>query len=90
MENTFKGNLEPMESEKGEVIDLSEKKKRGELTSKEAVQELLRRGLGHEQYPMWINWIMIPCMMGWTILCLISKIAAATHIPMLEPLPNCL
>ena len=78
--------MEKKEKKEGLIRDLIEKKKRGELTSEDAVQELLRRGLGHEQYPKRISWITIPGIMGWVILCFISKIAEATHTPILEPI----
>ena len=79
--------MEKKEKKEGLIRDLIEKKKRGELTSKDAVQELLKRGLGHERYPPpWIMVLCILCMIGGVSLCFISIIPWVTHAPILGPI----
>ena len=71
-----------MPVDEGRVKDLVEKLKRGEITKKEAIQELCRRGLQHGQYGH--SWLMSLSMVAWGVLCFISGIAKATDIPILE------
>lgn len=70
--------------EKGALRDLIEKKKRGEITSEQAIQEIHKRGLQHGNAPN--TWVVALCMVGWGVLCFISAIASATGLPVLEPL----
>lgn len=71
------------EKKEGMVRDLIEKKKRGEITSKEAYQEIYRRGLQHGKDS---SQITVLAMLVGGILCFITLIAKITHLPMLEPL----
>ena len=71
------------EKKEGMVRDLIEKKKRGEITSKEAYQEIYRRGLQHGKYSSQITGLV---MLVGGILCFITLIAKITDLPMLEPL----
>lgn len=84
---TKEGIATEIAKKEGLIRDLIEKKKRGELTSEDAVQELLRRGLGHERYPPpWIMVLCILCMMVGASLCFISIIPGVTHAPILGPI----
>jgi len=71
------------EKKEGMVRDLIEKKKRGEITSKEAYKEIYRRGLQHGKDS---SQITVLTMLVGGILCFITLIAKITHLPMLEPL----
>lgn len=79
--------MEEEEKKEGMVRDLIEKKRRGEMTSKEIIQEIYRRGLQHNRYPNRSRaWILGIAMIGGGILCYISVIAKITHLSMLEPI----
>ena len=71
------------EKKEGIVRDLIKKKKRGEITSKEAYQEIYRRGLQHGKYSSQITGLV---MLVGGILCFVTLIAKITNLPMLEPL----
>ncbi len=75
--------MEQEEKKEGMVRDLIEKKRKGEITSKEILQEIQNRGLQHGQYGH--SWIMILCMIGWGILCFISVIVKIIDVSMLGP-----
>jgi len=68
--------------DEGKVKDLVEKLERGEITKKEAIRELYRRGLQHGRYGHF--WLMSLSMVAWGVLCFVSGIAKATNIPILE------
>ena len=68
-----------MEKREGEVKDLAEKVRKGDITSEEARRELRKRGLGHEE--MWEDFIGY---VVWGILCFLPAVAKGLKIEILS------
>lgn len=68
-----------MEKREGEVKDLAEKVRKGDITPKEAQRELRKRGLGHEE-----TWKDFAPFVVWGILCFLPAAAKGTGIGILS------
>lgn len=71
------------DDEKGKLRDLAEKRRRNEITAREAYNEVYRRGLQHEKYSSPITAFVM--VLG-GILCYITLFAEAWHLSFLAPL----
>jgi len=68
-----------MEKREGEVKDLAEKVRKGDITSEEARRELRKRGLGHEE-----TWEDFIGYVVWGILCFLPAVAKGLKIEILS------
>ena len=68
-----------MEKREGEVKDLAEKVRKGDITPKEAQRELRKRGLGHEE-----TWKDFAPFVVWGILCFFPAIARGMGLEILS------
>jgi len=71
-----------VEQEEGMLRDLAEKRRRGEITSREAYNEVYRRGLQHNNYSSPITGLI---MFVGVVFCYVSLFAKIPQLPFLFP-----